>query len=152
MAEKKKKHAGGRPTKYDPAYCEKVTQFAMLGLTQQQMAAVFGVNVDTLKEWLKVHPEFSDALKAGGVDADGKVIKSLHTKATEGDTTAMIFWLKNRQRATWRDRHDVESKVEANVQVGGEVDLNLLPDSELVQLKNILQKAVKPKPAEQDKK
>jgi hypothetical protein len=41
--------------------------------------------------------------------ADEVVVKSLYTKATiDKDTTAMIFWLKNRQPHLWRDRKELE--------------------------------------------
>lgn len=38
--------------------------------------------------------------------ADETIVKRLYDKAREGDTTAMIFWLKNRKPREWRDRHD----------------------------------------------
>ena len=37
------------------------------------------------------------------------------------DTTAAIFWLKNRQRATWRDKQDVEQTVTAKVDMDATV-------------------------------
>lgn len=146
-----KKRPPGRPTKYRPEYDERAKGLCLLGYTNEMLAASFGVNVCTIGEWQHMFPTFADALNAGREVADSAVANALHEKAKAGDTTAMIFWLKNRMRNSWRDRHDVEAKVDANVQVGGEVDLNLLPDSELVQLKNILQKAVKPKPEKADK-
>ena len=30
------------------------------------------------------------------------------TKRLAGDTTACIFWLKNRQKHAWRDRHEID--------------------------------------------
>jgi hypothetical protein len=46
------------------------------------------------------------------------VIRGLYTRATAGnDTTAAIFWLKNRQPDRWRDRREFEH--------GGKVDLEL---------------------------
>ena len=39
--------------------------------------------------------------------ADKRVEKSLYFQALKGNTTAMIFWLKNRQPDQWRDRHEV---------------------------------------------
>src|ERR1017187_9015210 len=44
--------------------------------------------------------------------ADEVVIKALYTKATvDKDTTAMIFWLKNRRPREWRDRRGLELAV-----------------------------------------
>jgi hypothetical protein len=56
----------GRPTKY----VEGVTDLAVLGafwdneyLTMPELAKVLRVNKDTIYEWAKVHPSFSDALQ-----------------------------------------------------------------------------------------
>ena len=37
---------------------------------------------------------------------DDEVEEALHKKALEGDTTAMIFWLKNRRPNDWRDKRE----------------------------------------------
>jgi len=63
------KRPPGRPSKYDPIYIEKVDEYlAMTGREQTHMpkivsfALMLGVSKDTLYEWAKVHPGFSDAL------------------------------------------------------------------------------------------
>jgi len=74
--------AGGRPTKYDEKYCEEIVEFfdqepfkvsqgdnGKIELmpcalpTFERFAFKIGVHRDTLHEWLKKHPEFSDAYK-----------------------------------------------------------------------------------------
>ena len=97
------------------------------------MAEFFGVNPDTWHEWKKVHSEFSEALRDWKVEADSRVERSLYERATgyshpedkifndDGeplivptvkhyppDTTAAIFWLKNRQKDRWRDVSKVD--------------------------------------------
>lgn len=37
-------------------------------------------------------------------------------KEVQPDTTAQIFWLKNRRPDLWRDRKDLEAKVDLNQQ------------------------------------
>ena len=82
-----KKHAGGRPTKYKPEYCEKIVKYfkdfemfdeipvekqnsdgsvtttmkkiASLPPSVTKFATSIGVSHDTIQEWRKVHPEFS---------------------------------------------------------------------------------------------
>lgn len=119
----------GRPTLYSENYPEKAKRYALLGLTDEQMAAAFDVCTDTLNEWKKRHPEFSVAIKEGRLDADGKVVTSLYTRANgytktkdvvvngeivtleedvPPDPTSMIFWLKNRQPKLWRDKQDID--------------------------------------------
>lgn len=55
-------HAGGRPTKYDPAFCEQIVEMGKAGFSYAEMANAFDVVRETLTEWTKVHPEFSAAV------------------------------------------------------------------------------------------
>ena len=51
----------GRPSSYDPSYCEQVVEWGQSGKSATWMAAQLGVHRDTLYEWAKVHDDFSDA-------------------------------------------------------------------------------------------
>ena len=53
--------ATGRPTEYDPEYCDEVVALGQQGKSVAQTACALGVHRDTLYEWAKVHPDFSDA-------------------------------------------------------------------------------------------
>ena len=54
--------AGGRPTLYDPAYCERVIELGKQGMSVVEMAADIGVARSTLEEaWPAAYPEFSEA-------------------------------------------------------------------------------------------
>src|SRR5260370_20240409 len=55
-------HPGGRPSKYQPDYCEQVELCMAAGYSLTAFAGFIGVNKDTLNEWMRVHPEFSDAV------------------------------------------------------------------------------------------
>lgn len=119
----------GRPTKYDPAYCDQVEKLCKLGATDEEIADFFEVAVTTIDNWKNDYPEFLGAIKKGKQIADAEVADKLFKRATgysheavkifndEGtplivdytehyppDTTAAIFWLKNRQRGKWSDR------------------------------------------------
>lgn len=125
----------GRPSLYTPKMPKRAYRMALLGLTLDQMANAFGVDVSTVKDWMNAHNEFAAALNSGRDDADSKVAKSLFQRAIgyshnavkiflnkQGepvtvpyvehyppDPIAAIFWLKNRQPGQWRDKidHDV---------------------------------------------
>lgn len=127
--------AAGRPSAFKPEYVEQVKKLCELGATDVEMADFFGVAVSTFYLWKNKQPDFSEALKTGKAAADERVERSLYHKATgytfesekvfqyQGqiirapfrehvppDTTAMIFWLKNRRPDEWRDKSEVHHK------------------------------------------
>lgn len=103
------------------------------GLTQQQIANNLGISIDTLIENKKKYSEFNDALKKGKevvdfevenallkkalgytitlnkqkVTKDGDVVDITEEVHVPPDTTAQIFWLKNRQVKKWRDKVEI---------------------------------------------
>jgi transposase len=52
----------GRPTLYDPAYCEKVVELGRIGKSVEQIAAILNVSLRTMYSWRDVHVEFLHAL------------------------------------------------------------------------------------------
>lgn len=52
----------GRPTSYKPEYCDLIVGWGESGKSIVWMAAQLNVVRDTIYEWAKVHPEFSDSL------------------------------------------------------------------------------------------
>lgn len=125
--------AGGRPTKYKPEYAKIAKQMCELGATDPQLAEAFDVTISTITLWKVTYPEFSAAIKISKDVSDNLVEQSLYKRALgyeceemdvrviEGkvvqtpvrkvyppDPTAMIFWLKNRQKEKWRDKQEVQ--------------------------------------------
>lgn len=84
------------------------------GLTDEQIAGNIGIRRSTLSEWKKTFPDIADALKKTKEVVDREVENALYKKALSGDTTALIFWLKNRRPNDWRDRR--ETQLSGNVQ------------------------------------
>ena len=74
------------------------------GLTDEAIADKCEITTSTLYEWKKKYSEISEALKRGKEVVDYEVENALLKKAKNGDTTAMIFWLKNRKPDRWRDK------------------------------------------------
>lgn len=56
------KHPGGRPTDYRPEYCDCVIEWGRDGKSRTWIATEINVHRDTLYEWERQHPEFSDAM------------------------------------------------------------------------------------------
>lgn len=86
--------------------------WARNGLTLQQIADSIGINQSTLCRWQKDYEEISKALKSGKEVADLMIENALFNKAARGDTTAMIFYLKNRRPMFWRDRKPSEHEAD----------------------------------------
>lgn len=112
----------------------KLEGWARDGLTDEQIAQNVRISRETLYAWKKKYPDISDALKRGKDVVDRQVENALLKRAlgyeyeevkkkfecgvmTERtvtkkevipDTTAQIFWLKNRKPDKWRDKPDYE--------------------------------------------
>ena len=124
--------AGGRPPRYKPEYAEQANKLCQLGATDADLASFFEVSTVTIWRWAGRYEEFCNALKTGKSVADERVERSLYHKAVgytfdavkifmpsgakapvhasyrehvPPDTTACIFWLKNRRRQQWCDVH-----------------------------------------------
>ena len=81
------------------------------GLSDEDIAKKMGISRSTLNEWKKKYPDISDTLKKGKDVVDAAVENALLKRALSGDTTAQIFWLKNRKPDKWRDKQIVEAEV-----------------------------------------
>lgn len=106
-----------RPSKYDDVNLILVEGWARDGLTDHQIAHNLGINVSTLYEWKKKHKEFSDTLKKGKEVVDIMVENALLKQALEGNTTAQIFWLKNRKPDAWREKQEIKQEVDGTLKV-----------------------------------
>ena len=129
-----------RPSKYKPEFAAQAAKLCALGATDAQLADFFEVAVSTVSLWKVEHKEFSEAIKVPKAEADERVEQSLFRRAmgyehdevdikvVQGqivktdirkyyppDTTAAIFWLKNRKPGEWRDKQDVELSGELKV-------------------------------------
>lgn len=116
----------------EPEGLLKIEGWARDGLTDEQIANNMGIATSTLYEWKNAHSEISESLKRGKEVIDRQVENALLKRAlgyeyeeisekyelgilTERkvtkkqvvpDTTAQIFWLKNRKPADWRDKRN----------------------------------------------
>jgi hypothetical protein len=97
----------GRPTKYNPAMCQTAIESGRIGKTLVGMADDLDINRETLNEWMKIHPEFSSAVKEG-LRRSQAWWEEQGRLATFGgvdgfNATSYIFQMKNRFRAEWND-------------------------------------------------
>jgi len=124
---------GGRPTKYKPAFNTQAYKLCLLGATDKELAEFFEVQESTVNNWKIEYPRFLESLKRGKLKADAIVAEKLFRRATgyshpdidikvindkivktpliknyPPDTTAAIFWMKNRRKDNWRDKQVID--------------------------------------------
>jgi Homeodomain-like domain-containing protein len=124
-----------RQTEYKPEYCQDAAKLCAQGATDKELAEFFEVSDRTIYRWKAQFPDFCQALKVAKDIADDRVERSLYHKAVgytfsavkifmpggatapvyapyeehmPPDTTAAIFWLKNRRPDRWRDKTEQE--------------------------------------------
>ncbi len=133
----------GRPSIWDDKFVDVAKAMAKLGAIDMDIANALGCNIRTLHRWKIEHPEFAEALQVGKEQADVIVEQSLFRRATgytfdsekivtaggvvqrvetmehvPPDTTAAIFWLKNRKGEDWRDTKNLKHDVEKGSELG----------------------------------
>jgi transcriptional regulator with XRE-family HTH domain len=123
-----------RPSKYETHVQPKlllIEAWARDGLTLEQIADNLGIAKSTLCDYQNNYSDLSDALKNGREVVDVMVENALLKaalgyeyreeelnkmtgepielrKVAHPNTTALIFWLKNRRPGAWRDKQEHE--------------------------------------------
>lgn len=121
-----KKNKGGKPALDPGKWLEndsliRIQGWARDGLTNDQIAENMGIGLTTFYKWKNEYTEFANALKETKEICDRCVENALYQKALQGDTTAMIFWLKNRKQFSWRDKQEVEANVKGDYNIEIEI-------------------------------
>lgn len=73
--------AAGRPTKYKKIYCKRVVECLSEGGFNVTFCASIKISEDTFYEWVKVHPEFSEAVKVGSAMRKALFLKKVEEAA-----------------------------------------------------------------------
>ncbi len=128
---KAERRGPGRPSKYEEAVAlATACALAAKGYTNVEIADEMGIHISTLYRYYADTQQFRDAVKGAKDVIDDRVQASLLQRATgykqrvekvfangvrlqvieevQPDTTAQIFWLKNRRRAEFRDTREVD--------------------------------------------
>lgn len=111
------KYILGRPTKYDPKYCQMLVDDAIEGYSFRAFSARIGVHVDTLNQWEKVWPEFSEACACARSSRlrswEAKAIEVATTGGQGSQATMIIFGLKTMGADSWQEKQvlDVNTNI-----------------------------------------
>ena len=129
----------GRPPLYKAENAELARKFCLLGATNEDLAELFDVAVRTIDNGIATIPEFAVAVQRGRDVADADVVQSLHSRAIgyvceaekifhyrgevmkvphtvhyPPDTTACMFWLRNRRRRDWLEKAELRREEEVD--------------------------------------
>jgi len=144
----------GRPTRFEERFVNMAFEIMCLGATIQKLAEVFQVHRDTIYEWMKVHPEFSEAIQRGRDEFDSEHVEKALKKKCLGfryiekscvlnsngivigikqikkyvppSDVSIKFWLSNRNPRRWSLHSDIitESKIYYNKKEIDEMMMN----------------------------
>jgi hypothetical protein len=125
------------------------------GLTDEQIYKNLDISHESFYKYKKEHVEFTDTLKRGkeviDVMVENALLKSALgyeyeeeamtrdgperlRKVAHPNTTALIFWLKNRKPKEWRDKHEIESHSEVVNKHEYHIEQNIKSDPETAEL------------------
>lgn len=123
-----------RSPPFVPAVCKRVTEFALLGATNEEIAAFIGVSTSTFDLWIVEKPRLRAALAKGRELGDVRVAGALHRRAVgfsakaqkvmniggeaqvveykeyyPPDVQAQRYWLNNKRPRQWQERNGPEA-------------------------------------------
>lgn len=153
----------GRKTGFDDTIQSTILRLIKEGKTEDQIAEIIGVCRTTLNNWKGKHPKFLYAVRESRQIADEMVEAALFGRAvgyshaeekvfcSDGvivthetvkhyppDTTAAMFWLRNRQPDRWKE------KTEGDVNVNNTLNVSALTNEQLdAEIQKRLEKAEK---------
>lgn len=84
----------------------KVYMLSTVGTRHEDIASVLSITHDTLVKYYK------EELDKGRIEANASVAETLFKQAKEGNTTAMIFWLKSRARWKESTQHEISGNAD----------------------------------------
>ena len=109
-----KKRAIGRPSKYDPAYCQQVVEHMKAGASLTSFAASVDVARSTINEWMGEHPEFSEACArakaatAAWWEEQGRIIVVKGGSSAQGSMAQ--FGMKNMGADDWKEASQIDHR------------------------------------------
>ena len=91
----------------------------MVGTTQADIARVLDIDEKTLRKY------YRDELDLAKSKANATIGGALFNKAKNGDTAAMIFWMKT--QAKWAERHELDhSSTDGSMKPVDKVEISIV--------------------------
>jgi hypothetical protein len=97
----------GAKGKYSPEIIKEIYKYIEAGVPNRHAAQSVGISEDTFYEWLKIFPEFSEAIKKAHAKAVARNAINIQ-KASEKTWTASAWWLERREPADFGVKQKIE--------------------------------------------
>lgn len=133
----------GRPSKYDPAYCEAIIEHMSEGASVTSFAASIRVSRATINVWAEEHPAFLEALQIAKAACAAWWEKTGRNVASQGgapgQSTMITFGLKNMGRDDWSDsiKHVGGDPAAGDKPIQAQVDVTGLGQAALAALADV---------------
>lgn len=149
-----------RLPQWSPERVREVYELCLLGATDENVADVMGVDINTINLWKRTHPEFLESMRKGKTVADARVAASLYKRATgfwieeedikiykgeiirtpvrryyPPDSWAAHKWLTVRQRTKWAEVTKTET-TNTNININ-KLDFSSLTPEQLAFVREI---------------
>ena len=141
----------GRPTKYDPAFCDKARELGANGYSREMISAELNVSWNTLLVWSENHPDFFEALEEAKtlemVFFEKLAIQHL-VERPQGDRLNTGLWSRS-MAARFPKKYRENSKMEVVGKDDGPVQIDTVHDIGTGLVNDLL--AIRQKDADKDK-
>lgn len=115
------KNKGGRPSKYNPEWCDKIRELAKEGMTKAELMCELNISMGSWQRYEAKHEEFRVAVKDAEMNCLAWWERTTRHGINRGNgfnATIAIFRMKNMFPALYRDRqeHKIESETKLVVE------------------------------------
>ena len=161
MLKRMRRKPGPAPTKWNNFRSSEGFKYALLGATDEKIASLMDIDINTLNAWKRDHPEFGRALKDGKMKADAEVAHAMYRRATgfwidivepvvlkNGDIVEVnkrkyyppdgmvgLKWMALRQRELWAEVTRIEA-TQTNINIT-KIDLRAFSKEELMLMRKM---------------
>lgn len=120
----------GRPTRYDPAFCEQVIALGALGKSRTQISAELDIHPRLLAHWEEAHEDFRHALELSRVKsmAHWEMLAATHMIEIPGGPKVNTGLWSRSMAARFPEHYRENSKVEVVGKNDGAIQVDVIHD------------------------
>lgn len=112
------KNPVGRPSEYNPQYCEKIVDLMKDGASIEEVAAELGISKQSIYTWSEKYPDFMDAKKKAEELSSAWWMKQGRIALREKEFNYTGWYMNMKNRFGWRDKQETDITSKGNQIVG----------------------------------